>query len=135
MKKLIAVLLILSPVLVWGAARENPKQMADDFLTTIEKGQVSQAYDNLLKGSSILKNKPDAVAKLEKQTRAALRPYGKILGFDLIKDEKFGSSIVHLVYVLKSEKHFTSWEFYFYKPESEWLVSHVGFNDRFSLLK
>ena len=80
------------------------------------------------------KNNKGQGAAIRKQTEAALPPMGKVLGFDLILEEPFGTSLVRLVYLLKSERHLTAWEFYFYKPKSVWFVAEVNFSDKFHLL-
>jgi hypothetical protein len=72
---------------------------------------------------------------LKQQTQTGLPIYGKVLGYELIREEAFGDSVTRLVYLLKSEKHPTVWEFYFYKPESEWFLSNILFNDQFQLLE
>jgi hypothetical protein len=78
--------------------------------------------------------KPQAVDLLKAQTASGLPMYGKVLGFEKIIEEKFGISIVRLVYVLKSEKAPTIWEFYFYKPQTNWFLGNVMFNDQFQSL-
>lgn len=72
---------------------------------------------------------------LKRQTKNGLLLYGRVLGYDLIKEQKYGSSFVRLVYVLKSQKAPTVWEFYFYKPGDRWFLANINFNDRFRHLR
>jgi len=85
-------------------------------------------------GSNIPALKPQAVEMLKIQITSGLHLYGKILGFEKIREETFGTSVVRVVYVLKSERAPTIWEFYFYKPKSDWFVVNIMFNDQFQLL-
>jgi hypothetical protein len=42
---------------------------------------------------------------------------------------------VRLVYILRSEKHATVWEFHFYKPQASWFLANLNFNDQFGGLR
>ena len=114
-------------------AQTSPRAMAETFLGTIVQGKAAAGYAKLFEGSNIARDKGQGAA-ISRQTEAALPPLGKVLGFDLIREEPFGTSLVRLVYLLKSERHLTAWEFYFYKPKSVWFVAEVNFSDKFYLL-
>jgi hypothetical protein len=116
-----------------GFAKE-PTEFVEEFFNYVKEGKVSQGYDILFEGSEIPAMKPQAVDIIKTQTTSGLPTYGKILGFEKIREEKFGISIVRLVYVLKSDKAPTIWEFYFYKPQTSWFLRSVLFNDQFQLL-
>ena len=98
-------------------------------------GKTDMAYDNLFKGSSMLTSNPQALQMLKNQTGSLLPLYGKVLGYEMIREETIGTSIVRLVYVLKSEVVPTVWEFYFYKPKDKWFVALVTLNDRFKAIE
>ena len=114
-------------------AQNSPRNMAEAFLATISQGQMATGYSKLFEGSNIARDRGQGGA-IRKQTEAALPPLGKVLGFELIREEPFGTSLVRLVYLLKSERHLTAWEFYFYKPKNFWFVAEVNFSDKFHLL-
>lgn len=127
--------ILFSSISMSFAQDTSPKSLTDAFLRMLQDGKTSQAFDLLFVGSEIPKSKPQAVEVLKRQIDSALPLYGKILGFESIREEKFGTTIVRLVYVLKSEKAPTIWEFYYYKPKSEWFLANVMFNDQFFLLE
>lgn len=133
--RILFILFLVFPLSLIAEELPLPKDMAEAFLSSVEKGDISGGYDRLFIGSSIPQDKPQAVTMLKQQTKNGLPLYGKILGHELIKDEKFGSSIVRLVYALKSENAPTVWEFYFYKPKDSWFLATVVFNDQFGLLR
>lgn len=134
MKKWILIFL-LTPMVVIAANDKTPKSFSEDFFKSIAKNEISNGYDQLFIGSTIPKDKPQAVSLLKQQTQSGLPLYGKILGYELVSEEKFGESITRLVYVLKSEKAPTTWELYFYKPKQTWFLANIIFNDQFSFLK
>lgn len=113
---------------------KEPQALADDFFKLIRSGKIAEAYDQLLQGSQIPAQKPQAVEVLKKQTETALPIFGNIVGVEKIREEKIGTSIVRLVYVLKSEIAPTVWELYFYKPKADWFLGNIMFNDQFQLL-
>ncbi|MBW1728281.1 MAG: hypothetical protein JRJ62_12040 [Deltaproteobacteria bacterium] len=135
MKKL-ALLIIIVAVFAFeqiGYAKE-PVEFTEEFFSMVSAGKISKAYDQLFVGSQIPAQKPQAVDMLKRQTSSGLPLYGKIVGFEKIRDERIGRSIVRLVYVLKLELSPTTWEFYFYKPKDRWFLVKVNFNDQFQLL-
>ena len=101
----------------------------------LQRGRISEAYDTLFKDSNIPVAKPQAVTMIKTQTASGLPLYGDIVGFEKVREEKIGSSLVRLVYILKSEKAPTVWELYFYKAESDWFLANIVFNDQFQLLE
>jgi hypothetical protein len=131
---IIALLILLVSASTSYADDNTPVQMAETFFQTVEKGQISLAYDQLFVNSSIPTSKPQAVQLLKTQTQTAMTLYGNILSVEKIHEEHFGQSIVRLVYVLKFNAVPTAWEFYFYKPKNTWFMVDITFNDQFDLL-
>ncbi len=131
MKKCIPSLILLVSFISFlpvCQARE-PSDFTDAFFKKVQAGEISQAYDQLFVGSPITTQKPQAVNILKRQTSTVLPLYGRILGFEKIKEEEIGKSIMRLVYILKLEMMPTAWEFYFYKPAGSWYLVNVKFND------
>jgi hypothetical protein len=132
MKKILFICLLISfHTTTFASDVKTPKTIVETFFNQLQNGEISVAYDDLLKGSSIPTDKPQAVTVLKQQTQSRLPLYGKILRFELIREEQISDSVVRLVYFLISEKAPTTWEFYFYKPESKWFIANVIFNDQF----
>ncbi len=112
----------------------EPKKSVESFFKMVLSGKISEAYDQLLIGSMIPINKPQAVDVLKQQTLGGLPMYGNIFGVELIVEEEFGESIVRLVYALKSEFIPIFWEFYFYKPKTEWFLTNILFGEDVKML-
>jgi hypothetical protein len=136
MKKMIVFVLaaIVTCTIASTAFAKEPREFVEEFFGYVKGAKISQGYDILFAGSDIPVMKPQAVDMLKTQTASGLPMYGKILGFEKVREEKFGTSIVRLVYILKSEKAPTIWEFYFYKPQTSWFLGNIIFNDQFQLL-
>lgn len=126
LRTLLVVLLALLPSMVF--AQGAPKAQAEAFLTAVQRGQVEPAYARLFDGSNIPANQAQSMARV---TQSTLAPLGRVLGYELVRDESFGSSLVRLIYLLKSERHVTVWQFYFYRPTNRWFIAEVNLSDKF----
>jgi hypothetical protein len=130
----IIIITVLLICFVQSANAKEPKEITEKFFKMVQSGKIPEAYDQLFAGSQIPDQKPQAVDLLKRQTASGLPMYGNILGVELIREEKIGQSLVRLVYILKSEMAPTVWEFYFYKPKSDWFLGNILFNDEFKSL-
>lgn len=127
MKRLFVVLvLVLLPLAAFAQA--TPRAQAENFFNTLQRGQAAPAYARLFEGSNI---GPDQAQAIRRSTEATLGPLGRLLGYELVREELFGNSLMRLVYLLKSERHLTVWEFYFYKPGNRWFVAEVNLSEKF----
>lgn len=117
-----------------SAAGDDPKQRSATFFRLLIEGQTNQAYDGLFAGAGTIGVQAPAIDAVKSQTTAQLPIYGKPIDSEFISEEKFGTSVVRLVYVLKMERHPVVWEFYFYRPHDDWVLSQVVFDDRFRVL-
>jgi len=133
-KPFFIIALLLIGITAVAEAKE-PREFAEKFFQLVQSGKVPEAYNQLFAGSQLAAKKPQVFELLTKQTADGLPLYGNILGIELIHEEKFGDSIVRLVYVLKTEIAPTVWEFYFYKPKADWFLGKLLFNDEFNLLQ
>jgi hypothetical protein len=136
MKYKIILCLALFSILTFAAVAQakDPRDFTEEFFKMVQVGKIPEAYDQLFQGSQIPAQKPQQVEMMKKQTASLLPLYGNILGVEKIREEKIGNSIVRLVYVLKLDIAPTVWEFYFYKPQADWILGNVIFNDQFNLL-
>ena len=131
---MLITLLLLFPGSLFAAGSSNYQTEAEKFLKTIIEGRVDEAYDELFQGSPILKLKPQAIDVTKQQTNLLISLYGKRLGFELIKRQNYGTSVIRLLYIIKTENTPITFEIYFYKPYTKWLPASVNFEDTFALL-
>ena len=133
-KGVAVVLGFVFPLLVGSEEFSTPRARAEQFFHLITNGKTGDAYTFLFAGSSAPEDKAGEFQRLRTQTESALSVYRPLLGHELIHEESFGSAIVRLVYVLKSEQHPMTWELFFYRPKKQWLISSVTFGDKFQQL-
>jgi hypothetical protein len=117
-----------------GAEEEKgpqpPTAVAEAFLAAVQKGEIDAAIERLTTDSP-LHGKAQELALLKSQTQSILPIYGAMLGFERIKNDTVGSSIVHLVFVARHEKHPIAWRFVFYKPKDRWLIDFFKWSDSY----
>lgn len=109
------------------------RSRVDAFFGNIMAIKVETAYDNLFDNSQI-NQKREIMEGLKKQTASMLAALGSPLGFEFVKEQRYGDSVIRVVYILKYDKGPIMWEFYFYKPKSDWILINMEFNDRLSIL-
>ena len=138
MRRLAILLTFVLMVVMAGTAfaEETPSYRArsEAFLARVIDGKIDEAYDDLFQGSMIPKAKPQEVEVVKKNTTMATTLYGKLIGYEFIKEQTHGSSIVKVVYTLKAEQYPIVWEFYYYRTGSEWILIDVFFSDQINMM-
>lgn len=96
------------------------------FMKRLIVGNINEAYDLLLIGSP-LKANPNNLNILKTTNKKIIHDYGKPLSFEFLKQKKFSKDKVSVQYLLKSQKYPLVWEFHYYKPKNEWLITKINF--------
>ena len=136
MKTMKIVLPVLLGLVLCSAAlpeRADCRIKAEIFLAGIIEKEVDKSYDELF-SNSLIASKAQMVKLQKENTWTILNMYGELLGYDFVKQQKYGDSLVRLVYVLKCEQVPVTWEFYFYKPVSDWTLVNIAFDTKYDLL-
>jgi hypothetical protein len=105
----------------------------ETFFGNVMEIKVETAYDTLFDNSQI-NQKREIVDRLKKQTSGLLATLGTPLGYEFVKEQRYGDSIVRVVYILKYDKGPVIWDFYFYKPKSDWILITMEPGDRLAML-
>lgn len=108
----------------------EPAEAVEAFFATVQAGDIHAAYDKLFVGSPIPSKQPQQVDMLKMQTKSGLPLLGNILGVEKVREELLGASVIRLVYIMKMDLSPLVWEFHFYKPQTQWILAKVIFNDQ-----
>jgi len=136
MRNIKIVMVIVLGLVLCGAAvfqKSDCKKKAEIFLAGVLEGEIDKSYDEILP-EWLKEAKLQEVQVLKSQTKATLDAHGKLLGYEFIKQQKYGDCIVRLVYVLKSERVPFTLEFYFYKASSDWSFVNIKLSSEYDLL-
>ena len=132
----IVVPVFLGLVLCSAAVPEKAdyQKRAETFLEGIVKKEVDKAHDELF-SNSLIKSLLYTVKLQKENTWTLFNMYGESTGYELVKQQKCGDSVVRLVYIMKFEQVPVIWEFYFYKPASDWTLVKINFETKYDLLR
>lgn len=83
----------------------------------------------------IEKSKFDALREttLEQRRSFAVR-YGRVVGFELIREERVSDFLVRLTYVEKRANNMLRWQFTFYRATTDWKLNAFKWDDDVSKL-
>ncbi|MCK4626002.1 MAG: hypothetical protein KAV00_11870 [Phycisphaerae bacterium] len=96
----------------------------DSILASLQAGGVKAAFKKIRELSPLPDSELDLIEKKTQQQLDALRPrFGKIIGFERVRIEVKGQSVMECIYIAKCEKHILRWRFYFYKPKDKWFLN------------
>ena len=136
MKTIKIVLLLLAGILLCSAAKPqnaNYEKKIDKFLLGILKGEIDNSYNELVSGT-LIETKKQEMQMIKDQTRMIVNIHGNGINYEFIKKQKYGDSIVRLMYIIKCEKMPIAFEFYFYKASTNWKLIHFYVSDELDLL-
>ena len=102
----------------------------DSILASLQAEGVKAAFKKIRKLSPLSDSELDPVEKTTQQQLDAVRPrFGKIIGFERVRIEVKGQSVMECIYIVKCEKHILRWRFYFYKPKDKWFLNSFDWDD------
>lgn len=117
------------------ANEEQTRDFCDSFLNFMVEGDIEKAFD-------MVENEwPFSISEIQnlesstiKQLDSVKGRYGKVLGYELIKEEVIKDTFLKYTYVMKYERHIIRWKFIFYKPEGSWILNTFNFDDSINKL-
>lgn len=69
------------------------------------------------------------VAQAEIHMPTMISRYGKSLGYELLRNDIVGDSLIQVVYLQRLEKHAVTWRFILYRGSNGWLINTFNFAD------
>jgi|SRR5688572_21104340 len=129
----IAVAPLLSDVA--GAAQfatpEAARKATDAAMALIVKDDVAGAFGLLRTYAPLPANEFDVLVQTTIQQRNVVAPrFGKSLGYVFLKEERVSDFLIRYTYVEKRETHALRWRILLYKPNKEWIINAITWDDR-----
>lgn len=69
------------------------------------------------------------VAQAEINMPTMIERYGKSIGYELLRNDTVGDSLIQLVYLQRLERHAVVWRFILYRGSDGWLINTFSFAD------
>jgi len=133
----VLVFALMSPTLLVAeeAPPLVPEQHATEFLEATLGEGWKDAPGPLLQDSNIEAENPEAKAKITALLEMQRSKFGKPLGYELVKKEELGTSVVYLFFIVKFENKPVVWEFFYYRPGDDWTLINVNVPQDFRALR
>ncbi len=109
---------------------ERCREMSREIMRQIGAGNDRGALDLVGAELPIEKSKFDALrdATLEQRKSFAAR-YGKVVGFELVREEQVSDFLIRLTYVEKRANNLLRWQFTFYRATADWKLNAFKWDD------
>jgi hypothetical protein len=105
------------------------RKLADSIMSNVGRGKYDVAWKEMRPAAIVPPTEFDAFTAqfASQQSTLALR-YGKPTGFEFIRDQQVGASLLKLQYIAKFERAAMRWIFLFYRTEKGWVLTDFKFD-------
>lgn len=112
------------------ASPAEVRDLTDRAVACAGLGRIDEAYSILAPYSLADVSSFDRARVGARSTRLQLEQViGASVGFEFIRSETVGQSLLKLTYIEKTEKQAVPWEFIFYKTPAGWALSTLSNGD------
>lgn len=122
-----------------GRAAELPDadaavRLSDEIMQKASAGDYKAAFALAEPYVVIPKSELDALlGKVELQSPMLIGRFGKSVGYELLRNDTAGGSLIRVAYLHKFEKHGLIWRFIFYRKDSGWVLNTFNYVDDISV--
>ncbi len=113
---------------------ETPEEvvnLCNRFMDAIYLGEVNEAFELL---EPYFPNSEESFPVLKEKTWKKLRyvdlKIGRMLGYDLVRQDVHGGRIGRFVYVTRYDDYMFQWTFIMMKPDKTWKVKSVSWDEK-----
>lgn len=111
------------------------RALADKVMAQAGAGRTDDAYGTMSPYSLVDIRALEAARTNARSSRMAIEAQvGNSVGYEFIRSEKVGDSLLKLTYIEKTERQAIPWQFIFYKAPSGWGVSAFSNGDNVDAL-
>jgi len=100
----------------------------DKFFKSLKAGDYPTAYEGFLAGTRLGAQKEKMSVFISK-TQEAFGIYGKLNDYEVYDNYSVGSNVVVLTYLTRHDLQPLRWRFIFYRPDKQWVLINMGFDD------
>lgn len=131
--RLLATIAALLPLLSFGQSRflEDPaevREVSEGIVASVSAGNFAGAVKELRPIAVIPATDFDVFeAQFNSQQATLLRQFGEAEGYEFAREDKAGTRLVRLQYLVFHKNAPIRWLFVFYKSQKGWVLSHFSF--------
>jgi len=128
MKKIAFLIFCLFLLAQPSYAQNEPKEMVDLFFRGYKEDPFS-AIDYIFSTNNwITKNNQEGIKNMEDRLEQLMSYIGVYSGYELVKEEKIGRSLIVYHYLVRYERQPILFKFIFYKADEQWSLYNFEFN-------
>lgn len=98
------------------------------FFNALKGGDYANAYETFLAGSPLGEQK-EKMSVFVSKTQEAFGIYGSLYDYELYDNQSIGANVRVLTYLTRHQRQPLRWRFIFYRAQSTWTVTNMGFDD------
>lgn len=131
----VAVSLFLTLVAAHASAAalktpEDVRKVGDALMGNVVALNMDRLAGQLKEYSFIPPSEVDSlIGRIKLQLPMVTQRYGNSLGYEFIREERVGNSLVRLTYIQRLDRNALPWHFIFYLSPSGWTVNGFFFVD------
>jgi len=132
MKKLFFTFnLLLLSLLAFNQNIQSYEPLMDEFFSIYKNNTPPEAIDYIFKTNpTIIQRNAEEVTQIKLKLSALTAMLGEYYGYEKIKEQKYGDSLVIVTYMLKYAYQPLFYTFTLYYPKDKWQLQTVKFDDK-----
>ncbi|MDD2635930.1 MAG: hypothetical protein PHW82_10565 [Bacteroidales bacterium] len=132
MKKAILILTIITGIIVFSNNKSHAQSTSDELMEgffTIFEEDVNQAIDYLFETNPLIDSNQEGIKAIKERLELSRKLLGNYYGWEIVSIYNAGNSYAKYIYSLKYERQPVKFEIVLYKPDTDWKVQNVNFQD------
>jgi len=110
----------------------DARALADSTMALVVAEKIDDAFALLKPHWPLPGNEIDTLVLKTIQQRNVMEPrFGKSLGYVFVREDRIADVAVRYTYLEKRERTALRWRFDFYKPDNEWVLNTIKWDDNF----
>ena len=110
--------------------KQHIDSICDSIIKTFANGNHSEAFDILKQKTVMSLSAIDTLKATTANFATYLFPtYGKVVGYEFIKEQKVKNTIANRFYLLKFDKYFLKFEFTLYNNGERWTIVAFAYDE------
>jgi len=108
-------------------AQETPEKMIDTFFKYLQAKENDKAIEYIYQTNALMKNDDGFLSSVKNNFKITVVNEGELKGYEQIKEEKTGNSIIKMTFIAKYQNSPITIIFVYYKPEDKWTLYNIIF--------
>ena len=116
-------------------SEKDTRKFADSFMSYIVKEKINKAFAIAKPNWPIPAVEIDGLVNtIHQQWPVISNRFGKSIESEFIREERIGKSFLRYFYLHKFTNHAIYWRIDFYKPNKNWKINSIVFQDKLNIL-